>query len=141
VRREFSAGGVVVEDGKVLMIYVKRFSGEGVWTFPKGHIEKGESKEEAAIREVEEETGIKARIKRELGSFTYFFRDKDGEIVKKTVYWFLMEPVEKSQPKTPEEVLDVKWFDIPSAKKVASYESDKKIIQYLEELFSNSSSN
>ena len=134
MKREFSAGGVVVKDGKVLMIHVRTLSGRKVWTFPKGHIEKGESREEAALREVEEETGVRAKIKKELGNFTYFFRDKDGKLVKKTVYWFLMEPIEETEIKTPEEVIEVKWVELEDAKKLVQYDSDKRIIQSLNEI-------
>ena len=137
MKREFSAGGVVVKDGKVLMIHVRTLSGKKVWTFPKGHIEKGESREEAALREVEEETGVRAKIKDELGNFTYFFRDKDGKLVKKTVYWFLMEPVEEAEIKTPEEVIEVKWIELGEAKKLVQYDSDKRIIQTLDEILSS----
>lgn len=129
MRREFSAGGVVYRDGKVLMIRVKTLTGKEVWTFPKGHIEKGEKKEEAALREVEEETGIKPVIKKELGSSTYYFKDKDGTIVKKTVFWYLMEPLYESNLKTAEEVLEVKWFELSDALSVISYDSDKDIIK------------
>ncbi len=137
MKREFSAGGVVVKDGKVLMIHVRTLSGKKVWTFPKGHIEKGESREEAALREVEEETGVRAKIKDELGNFTYFFRDKDGKLVKKTVYWFLMEPVEEAEIKTPEEVIEVRWVELDEAKKLVQYDSDKRIIQTLDEILSS----
>ncbi len=170
MRREFSAGGVVVREGGeegegkgereekvgekggeevgreerrggkgemfVLMIRVRTLSGSEVWTFPKGHIEEGESRERAALREVEEETGIRAKVVRELGNFTYYFRDKDGELVKKTVFWYLMHPIggDLSNVKTAGEVLEVRWFNIEKAKEIVHYNSDKKIIQILEEL-------
>lgn len=131
MRREFSAGGVVYKDGKVLMIRVKTLSGKDVWTFPKGHIEQGEKPKDAAIREVEEETGVRSEIKKEIGDFTYHFKDKDGVLVKKTVFWYLMEPVSQSELKTPGEVLEVRWFEIQDAKKMIAYDSDKKIIEKL----------
>lgn len=131
MRREFSAGGIVYKDGKVLMIRAKTLSGKDVWTFPKGHIEKGEKTKEAAIREVEEETGVRSEIKEELGNFTYYFKDKDGVLVKKTVFWYLMEPISQSELKTPAEVLEVRWFDLKEAAKIVSYDSDKKIMEKL----------
>ncbi|MCS7212733.1 MAG: NUDIX domain-containing protein [Candidatus Calescibacterium sp.] len=136
MRREFSAGGIVYKDGKVLMIKVKTLSGKYVWTFPKGHIEKGEKKEEAAIREVEEETGVRSEIKKDLGSFTYYFKDKDGVLVKKTVFWYLMEPLFQAELKTPGEVLEVKWIDIKEAEKIISYDSDRTIIGKISREFS-----
>ena len=137
-RREFSAGGVVFDEKerKVLMILVENLSGKKVWTFPKGHIEEGESKEQTALREVEEEAGWRTKIVKPLGDVTYYFKDKDGTLIKKTVFWYLMEPVEKSEVKTPDEVIDVKWFPIDEAKKVAVYDSDKRMLRELEKMFS-----
>lgn len=59
---EFSSGGIVLKDYQVLLIENTRMSNpaEKWWGFPKGHLEAGESSQEAAIREVEEETGIKS---------------------------------------------------------------------------------
>ena len=136
MKREFSAGGVVLKDGKVLMIKVRTFSGREVWTFPKGHIEKGETKEQAALREVEEETGVRAKIKDKIGDFTYFFKDKDGGTVKKTVFWFLMEPEDDSKNiKTPGEIIDLGWFPIEEAEKLITYDSDKRIISIIKNKF------
>lgn len=139
MRREFSAGGVVMKDGKLLMIKVKTLSGKFVWTFPKGHIEEGETKELAAIREVEEETGIKAKIKDFIGDFTYYFKDRDGTVVKKTVYWYLMEPRDSVEPKISDEIVDVKWVDFKEAEQMVSYDSDKKILSIIRTKFINQS--
>ncbi|MFN3966955.1 MAG: NUDIX domain-containing protein, partial [Endomicrobiia bacterium] len=84
---EFSAGGVVVKDKKVLLIKTKNLEGKEVWTFPKGHIEKKEKSTETALREVEEETGYKCEIKSQLDTVEYWFRDKE-RLVKKRVNWF-----------------------------------------------------
>ena len=82
-----AAGGKVYNDkGEVL--FINRF---GRWDLPKGHIEKGESKEIAAIREVEEECGIRGlQIKKSLETTYHIFKFKDSLRMKVT-YWFLME--------------------------------------------------
>lgn len=139
MRREFSAGGVVIKDGKLLMIKVKTLAGKFVWTFPKGHIEKGETKELAAIREVEEETGVKAKIRDFIGDFTYYFKDRDGVVVKKTVYWYLMEPEDSFEPKISDEIVDVRWVDFKEAEQMVSYDSDKKILSIIRAKFINQS--
>src|SRR5258708_32294147 len=101
MRLEFSAGGVVFKksDGD-LQILVAQHSGHHGWVFPKGLIGdhpsassgQVESKEEAALREVQEETGVKAKILKELTPTTFWYVF-EGEKRKKTVYYFLMENV------------------------------------------------
>src|SRR5262245_44457529 len=93
-RFEFSAGGIVQDGEKLLMVKVENLEGVQVWTFPKGHIEKGEKAPEAALREVQEETGFRCAIERPFERVQYYFR-RNGELTKKTVTWFLMKPVEK----------------------------------------------
>src|ERR1700693_3320412 len=101
---QFSAGGIVFRQAqdfgskpqftkKGVEILLCQHSGHHGWVFPKGligdHI-KGEGKEETAIREVEEETGVKAKIIKALPPVTYWY-NWEGEKVKKTVYYFIME--------------------------------------------------
>ncbi len=83
--QEFCAGGLVFFDTQLLIL--KRFN--GVWLFPKGHIESGETPEMAALREVREESGLAAQIIRKLDSTTYTFLEKGVKHLK-TVDWFLM---------------------------------------------------
>ena len=60
-KKEHSAGGVILEDGRVLLIQMRNLKGEKVWTFPKGHIEPGETAEAAALREVRKKPAGSAR--------------------------------------------------------------------------------
>jgi ADP-ribose pyrophosphatase YjhB (NUDIX family) len=83
--RETSAGGVVLRAGEVLLL--QRRTGE--WVLPKGHIEEGESKADAAVREVQEETGLAVEAIEPLGTTQYRFTNKSGILVHKTVHWFL----------------------------------------------------
>jgi ADP-ribose pyrophosphatase YjhB (NUDIX family) len=70
---EHSAGGVILEDGRVLLIQMRNLEGKEVWTFPKGHLEAGETPRQAAIREVAEETGFDCEITGELYKAEYAF--------------------------------------------------------------------
>ena len=100
-----AAGGIVVKDGKILSIVRK-----GIPDLPKGHIEKGETPEVAALREVEEETGIsKLRIFKELPSTWHCYLEHDEWMLKRT-YWYLMESEETFQPKpqTEEGITEIK---------------------------------
>ena len=100
-----AAGGVVVKDGKFVSIVRK-----GIPDLPKGHIEKGETPEVAAQREVEEETGIgKLHIINELPSTWHCYIENDEWTLKRT-YWYLMESEETIQPKpqTEEGITEIK---------------------------------
>ena len=100
-----AAGGIVVVDGKIVTILRN-----GIPDLPKGHIEKGESPEQAALREVEEETGIgKLHILKELPS-TWHCYPLDGEWRLKRTWWYLMESEESFQPKpqTEEGITEIK---------------------------------
>ncbi|MCI9564405.1 MAG: NUDIX hydrolase [Eubacterium sp.] len=84
-----SCGGVVIFRGKILLLY-KNFRNryEG-WVLPKGTIERGETYQETALREVKEETGVNARINEYVGKSEYSF-SIPGDVVEKEVHWFLM---------------------------------------------------
>src|ERR1700739_1925472 len=87
--REFSAGGVVVKGGEVVVIVPTRRAADGskVLALPKGHVDPGETPVEAAEREVREETGILAEPVRELGQTRYWYR-RGGRTIGKEVSFF-----------------------------------------------------
>lgn len=129
--REVSAGGVVMGHAGLLMIKVKNLAGQVVWTFPKGHLEKGETAEEAALREVKEETGWRCKILGPLLDVEYpFFRA--GRAVTKTVHWFRMEALDRVGEWDTDEVLDCRWCLLAEAKSLVTYLSDIKIIDRVE---------
>ena len=100
-----AAGGVVVKDGKFVIIIRK-----GIPDLPKGHIEKGETPEAAALREVEEETGIgNLQIIKELPSSWHCYFEHEAWSLKRT-YWYLMSTTEAIQPKpqTEEGITEIK---------------------------------
>lgn len=139
MKKEFSAGGIVFKDGKVLCVLMNTINGEKVWTFPKGHIEENETKYDAALREVFEETGVKCEIidKNEFYISHYFFT-RDNHKVEKKVFWYLMKPLEiTNEILTPCEIEEIRWYELDEAKRILKYKSDLEIIdklkKYLEE--------
>lgn len=90
-----SAGGIVIHEGKILIITSLR---RGSVDLPKGTIELGESIEATAIREIEEETGYRVRIIKDIGSLTYDFPKSEDATWRKTVSYFLMELADNDAP-------------------------------------------
>lgn len=126
---EYSSGGVVYrQNGSSFDIALIFRTRHDDWSLPKGHIEVGESREQAALREVKEETGLDARIVLALGEATYFFRKKGGDLVRKTVYHYLLEAVSTELGKPNWEVTEARWVPIVEAQALLSYEKDREIV-------------
>lgn len=138
---EYSAGGVVLWENKVLVITTTNLKNEVVNTFPKGHIEQGETQQVAAIREVEEETGLKTQIVDKLRDVEYWFVFNNERIHKK-VSWYLMKPISESSAnnlspdREDEKVQNVQWVSIDEVEKILSYKSDKELIKLLKDKLS-----
>lgn len=103
-----AAGGIVVnQDNKILFIHRL-----GKWDLPKGKIEAGESRELAAVREVEEECGIfNLQLKDFINSTYHIYTEKDGRKILKTTYWFEMfyDGNETPKPQIEEGITEVGW--------------------------------
>jgi 8-oxo-dGTP diphosphatase len=125
-----AAGGVVtrrVPGGELEVVVVHRVS-YADWTFPKGKLDEGESEEDAALREVEEETSLRCRLVRELGSTRY--HDSRGR--PKTVRYWQMEPVEgKLEP--AHEIDAARWSSLGEARSLLTYDRDISLLDLLEE--------
>lgn len=126
--REDAAGGIVGRAGKVLLVQVRNLEGKIVWTFPKGHLEKGERWLDAALREVEEETGWSCRHLGDFARVSYRFK-RDGKPVFKRVRWFLMAPVKKTGKPDADEIRKTLWVDAGRAGRKLSYPSDLDLIK------------
>ena len=129
---EFSAGGVVFkkQDRKISILLAQHGQHHG-WVFPKGIIgdtKKDESKEETAVREVEEETGVVAKILEPLAPVEYWYQ-WEKEKRKKTVYYFVMEYVSEDFSKRDDEMEAVEWLPIDDVADRLTYPSDKKVWQ------------
>ncbi|GIX49339.1 MAG: hypothetical protein KatS3mg131_3550 [Candidatus Tectimicrobiota bacterium] len=128
---EFSAGGVVVDGERVLLVRTTTLRGKRVWTFPKGLIEAGEARQQAARREVEEETGYRCEVVAELPASRYWFQRR-GERVRKTVYWFLMRPVQKVGEHDAE-IEAVAWVPLAEAARRLSYTADRRLLRLVQQ--------
>lgn len=130
MRFEYSAGGVVFKkEGDTILLLVGQHSQHEGWVFPKGIIGdkiQGERKEESAIREVKEETGIDAEIIEELTTVQYWYMVQK-EKHKKTVYYFLMKYLGGRVEERDFELQEVEWLPIDEVKSRLTYRSDKKV--------------
>ncbi|TAK00483.1 MAG: NUDIX hydrolase [Chloroflexota bacterium] len=129
-----SAGGIVVRnegDRPSLVAGLRRREGDrhgGTWTLPKGTPNPGESVEETAIREVEEETGLKVRIVSPLPSIEYTFV-QGGTRIHKTVHYFLMEPVGGGFDRHDHEFERVRWVRFEDARSLLTFDTERALVE------------
>ncbi|NLL82178.1 MAG: NUDIX hydrolase [Tissierellia bacterium] len=123
---EVSSGGVVVFGNAVLLL--KKYNGD--WVLPKGRLEKNEDIKSAALREVFEETGVKAEILNYIGSVQYDYKNfKEDEIVRKTVHWYLMKSNSmECTPLRKEGFIDAVYVHIDKARDLLRYSDERKVI-------------
>ncbi len=112
------------------MIRTRNLKDEPVWTLPKGMREEGETGEDAARREVREETGLDAEIVQPLEPITYWFvSTKDKARFRKTVYLYLMRETGGDISRHDNEVDEVRFVPIADAPKLATYTTDRKTLR------------
>ena len=128
-RTEHSSGGAVIitRDGvpHVAMIATR---GKTRWGLPKGAVSDGETSEQAALREVLEETGLEAEIVKPLDTIEYFFRAGDT-LIRKRVDFYLMRYVAGELTPQLSEVDDVEWVELSEAVVRASFDSERKLLE------------
>jgi 8-oxo-dGTP pyrophosphatase MutT (NUDIX family) len=131
-RSEVSAGGVVYrrEDDAIDLALAARRTRRGqlAWGLAKGAIERGESNEQAAVREVLEETGLRAEVEADLGDIRYFYV-WEGVRVRKRVHFFLMRATGGDVADHDSEMEDVRWFPLRTAIKRAAYKGEREVIE------------
>jgi 8-oxo-dGTP pyrophosphatase MutT (NUDIX family) len=131
VKREFSAGGVLVRrlNGRWMVAAIRPGGKEpGVWALPKGRIDPGETGEATALREVAEETGARGRSLGKLGDVKYWF-NWHGERIFKVVSFFLVRYEGGRLGDIPDEfrheVAEVKWLPLEDAPRLLAYGGER----------------
>jgi 8-oxo-dGTP diphosphatase len=120
VPEDQAAGGVLLRDGRVAVIHRPKYDD---WSLPKGHLDPGETWEQAALREVEEETGIRGRLGPELEPVHYI--TSKGR--PKTVRYWLMD-AEDGDFRPNDEVDELRWLDREGAIAQLSYPMDRELV-------------
>lgn len=129
VKTEISSGGVIYRrnDGKIEIVLISTRGGRTL-SLPKGLIEPGENPEQAAIREVQEETGCRGEIEDFLGKIEYWY-SLEGAKIHKFVYYYLIKYTSGDVNLHDREVEQASWFDIEQAIEKASYENEREVIR------------
>ena len=127
IKRIFSAGGIVIkQNGDGPRILVTQHSKHKGWDFPKGHREIYENEQQTALREVEEETGVKAEIIEKAGQTQYFYYE-EGQKVLKTVVFYLMKYTGEGEASTAFEVSAMKWLPIDKVEEQLTFKDTKQL--------------
>ena len=120
--QEKSCGCVIIEDNKVLLIKQTK----GHWDFPKGHMEKGETEVQTAVREVKEETGIDVKVKENKRYSIEYITDKGK---RKKVVFFLAEKIGGKLEPQKSEIDEIQWLDFNKAMDIITYSNSKNLFK------------
>lgn len=134
VKRTVSAGGVVVEDrpdGSWLLLIARRnTAGDLLWSLPKGRVEQGESNEQAALREVQEETGLRCDLVGPAGTIDYWFVWRDEHVrYHKYVHYYLMRPRGGTLDARDDEADEVAWLPVEEALRTLAYDNERRLVE------------
>lgn len=123
---EKSCGAIVYRKhhGNIEILLIKHIN-SGHWSFPKGHVEDGETETETAKREILEETGVDVIIDPTFRETVQYFPRKDAQ---KIVVYFIAKAKNYDFVPQEDEIAEIKWVDIGHATSVLTYENDKSIV-------------
>jgi 8-oxo-dGTP pyrophosphatase MutT (NUDIX family) len=128
---ETSAGGFVLDrrgrQPKAALIARRDRRGRLIWSLPKGHIEAGETPEDAAVREVFEETGIHGSILASLGTIDFWFM-AENQRIHKTVHHYLLEAQDLVLSDADEEVAEVAWVPLDEVADRLRYADERRLL-------------
>lgn len=127
MRKEVSSGGVVIFGNTILLL--KKYNGD--WVLPKGRVERGETLQEAALREVQEETRVRGEIVGYIGKINYKYKSLQyDEIVSKIVHWYHMESSSMDcSPQKTEGFIVAKFVHMDRVLEILKYKDEREVIK------------
>jgi 8-oxo-dGTP pyrophosphatase MutT (NUDIX family) len=127
-----ASGGVVVKDNKWLFMFRRK-----IWDLPKGKLDKGENSKQAAVREIQEETGVKVKVKDKICTTWHTYTFNNNRILKRTK-WYLCDCVDDSKmsPQAEEQIEKLEWFTQLQAKAILvnSFSSIRYVVDSLKKI-------
>lgn len=127
-----ASGGIVVKEGKWLFMFRRK-----VWDLPKGKLDKGENSRQAAMREIEEETGVKVKIKDKICTTWHTYTFNNNRILKRTK-WYLCDCIDDSKlaPQQEEQIEKLEWLNQSEVKGVLvnSFSSIRYVVDSLKQM-------
>ena len=127
MRTEKSCGAVVFrnKNNNIQVLLIRHLNG-GHWAFPKGHVEKGETEEQTALREILEETGLAVELDNRYRQVVSYSPKKD--VVKDVVYFVATASSDAATVAQEEEISQIVWVDMHKAADYVSFDNDKKVL-------------
>lgn len=131
MKYEKSCGAIVykIENNSVYLLMVMHLNG-GHWSFPKGHVENGETEGETALREIKEETNLDVRLDT---SFRHVVTYSPKSGVMKDVVYFAATSLNEDFIPQKEEISKIKWVNLNDADKTVTFDNDKNLVKIFKE--------
>lgn len=128
-----SCGGVVIYRSRVLLLYKNQNGKYMGWVLPKGTLEDGETYKAAALREVKEESGVTAKVRKYIGKTQYAFYStgtEERQRISKTVHWYLMTADSfECKPQAEEYFADVGFYKQHEAYHLLKFHDERRIMR------------
>jgi ADP-ribose pyrophosphatase YjhB (NUDIX family) len=138
---EVSSGGLVVDvrDDGTFGVLIGKHDRRGrlIWSLPKGHVELGETLEQTAVREIEEETGVSSEVRHRLGEVDYWFM-LHGEKIHKTVHHFLLRFLDGELSDRDREVVEVAWVPLDDIPQRLAHPDERRLVAQVPDLLAKS---
>lgn len=127
-----AVGAIVIKDGEILLVKRTKDPGKGCWAIPGGSVELGETLQEAAEREIREETGLIVKAKDPVHTFDLIDRDKRGHIRFHYVIIDLIADFVSGELCAADDAMDARWFSSEQLEDVAMTKSTKELLRKIQ---------